>query len=1352
MATSRNQTAGKGEIPMTRKRMTPIALATALAALALLLFASAASADLTFCPPGEGAGQCAVPQHLNILRGLAFDSETGHLYVADNENNRIDVFAEDGSFLFAFGWKVNAASPEEKLQTCTTATGCQKGTPGAGAGQFNNPTSVAVDNDPASSSRHDLYVGEGANLRVQKFEPSGEFIWTVGKGVDKTEGANLCARASGHTCGAGAEGEVEGTFASQPFVAAGPGGALYALDRIHVPGPGEVHQLRLQRFEASGAPIPSQAILFEGQGAAIGLAVDAAGDAWVSGEGGAAGLSKYSPGGALLAGPIDTQIEFRSALTIDPSGDVYAGQSIGTLNVVSAYGPAGNVLRRFAYTTNRDFGQINGLAAHSGPFGDVAISEAAKEAPTRIRYVPLPPPGPIAVAATVEAPPAGIGSTKATVVAEVNPEGKPTEVHFEYLTQEAYAGQGDSFEGPATKSTPTVSLGAEGFSLKLAEATLGCPDPATEASQPGNDCLTPQTEYRYRVVATNADGGGEGTAEGEPFTTAEPLEFGATYASEVSTDVARIQAEVNPHAVHATGYFEYVTDAQFQKSGFADAAKAPDVDHGASPLDFGSGEALVTRGTLLSPLATGTVYHYRLVATDPLIEPIIGEEELLRTFQAPSPGSCAANEASRLGVGGFLPDCRAYEMVSPVDKAGGDIRALNNTLNFPGVLEQSALSGERLAYGSIRAFGDALSAPLNTQYIAQRVADSGWQTHAISPPRGQPVVSTISEFESEFKFFSPDLCQAWLATQAEPPLGPGAVAGYPNLYQRSDRLCGSETYGALAPRTAPHISAGQEFKLELQGVSADGAAAIFASRGKLASGAAEKPIQLYVSAAGAPLRLVCVLPDGTPVSGACNAGSGFFFDDLPVGVNVTGAVSADGSRIFWEQGGEEGKLYLREHATQPQSALDGAGHCTEATKACTVPVSEAAEEEEGTSESFFWGAAQSGARAIFTTGHVPIANPTGEASLYSFESDGGLTHRIATGVYAVMGISEDARRVYFASKRALTGEAPDEANSEGAFSVEGEPNLYLYEAGENGGRTVFIATLSAKDIVQEELSPLTRKPFRHSARISPDGLHAAFTSFGSPTGYDNRDAATGEADREVYLYDAGARKLICASCNPSGARPDGIFDENFYGPSFAAGIPGSETILHAARFLGDDGARLYFESADALLPRDTNGRIDVYQWEQPGTGTCSPGSSSYSAQDQGCVDLISSGQSPVDSRFVEADPSGRNVFFATLSSLLPQDPGLIDIYDARQSGGLPIPQSPPPGCEGEACQPPPPPPDDPTPASSAFQGAGNVHEAPGKCPKGKIRKHGKCVRKKHKARHHKRAHHRRANHNRRATR
>jgi hypothetical protein len=111
------------------------------------------------------------------------------------------------------------------------------------------------------------------------------------------------------------------------------------------------------------------------------------------------------------------------------------------------------------------------------------------------------------------------------------------------------------------------------------------------------------------------------------------------------------------------------------------------------------------------------------------------------------------------------------------------------------------------------------------------------------------------------------------------------------------------------------------------------------------------------------------------------------------------------------------------------------------------------------------------------------------------------------------------------------------------------------------------------------------------------------------------------------------------------------------------------------------------------------------------------------------VELISSGQSPQRSEFIDASADGSSAFFTTQASLVPQDPGLTDIYVARIGGGFPF-FPPPPPCEGEACQPPGPSPNDSPPASATFVGPQNPKGKP-KCPKGKhrVKKNGKtkCV-------------------------
>jgi hypothetical protein len=818
-----------------------------------------------------------------------------------------------------------------------------------------------------------------------------------------------------------------------------------------------------------------------------------------------------------------------------------------------------------------------------------------------------------------------------------------------------------------------------------------------------------------------------------------PPDIVAQYAVWVDTHEAMVRAEIDPRFWEDAAYYvQYGTASCIETGGWEDAC----VDEKPAPpgIPLGAGiveEDVTTAPVFLSGLEANTDYRYRFVAQSGGGGPVYGvggkvgidgADAGFGTTPAPPGGKAdCANQAFRVGPSAALPDCRAYEMVSPVDKNNGDVVTLGRLQapGYPAALEQSAADGEKIAYSSARAFADAIGAPFTSQYIATR-GGAGWSTHGISPlQNSNPInVNTQAKYDLEFKAFTEDLCQAWLVHNNDPLLAAGGVEGYVNLYRRDNCGPAADGYGAMTT-VQPPATGSTKYWTELQGFSADGDHAFFTADDKLTSDAAALPdnqYQLYESTGG-QLRYVCVLPDGTSLGAECTVGTANAAGGDGRENTVAGAVSADGSRVFWSAGQGPAPLLLRENPDQAQSALNGANECTEPAKGCTVLVS--------LSPARFWAATPSGSKAIYTVGNKLFELDADKALAY----EAGASHLLAEGLpgEGVVGTSEDLSRVYFISTNVLTG---GEENSEGDKAAATKPNLYLYDAETES--FTYVTTLSSADVGSQ--SPVSNigspRPVRRAVRVSPDGGQLAFVSTASLTGYDNVDLASGERDAEVFLYEGDDEQLVCVSCNPTGSRPSGR--QIRIGGSFtdfwaAAQIPVWENQLYASRALSDDGARIFFESTDPLLLADTNSAQDVYQWlraddaeecEAAGTGR-------FVASAGGCLSLISTGESPVDSEFADASPDGRDAFIRTASKLVPQDPGQVDMYDARIGGGFPPPPAPTPPCAGEACQGSYPGPPEETPASSSFEGAGSPQaQQPKRCGKGKIRRHGRCVKKK----------------------
>jgi hypothetical protein len=692
---------------------------------------------------------------------------------------------------------------------------------------------------------------------------------------------------------------------------------------------------------------------------------------------------------------------------------------------------------------------------------------------------------------------------------------------------------------------------------------------------------------------------------------------------------------------------------------------------------------------------------------------------MLGPVSGASAAECA-NEAFRTGSSAGLPDCRAYELVSPPDKNGGEV---DGGLHFGELAApaQAAADGEAVTYGSSSSFleSTAESALVTSQYISTRTP-SGWQTKEITPKQQVPSGTVgaglgIPDW-SLFQGFSEDLGSSFLLAFTPQP-DPSAPEGFFNPYLRNDE---SSAYQLLSSATPPvqepfvHVQLwAKGFGAVYAGMSADGQHVIFEANDALTPEAVPGKENLYEWSEGRPLELVSVLPTGEVYAngqGTPLADSGpLRFGMAPViGVNeekdlqenntlpynYSGALSSNGMRAFWT-GGD--RIYMHEIT---------------ASGSRTVEVSASQKGSGGVGSGAYWTANPSGSLVYFTSSEqlTDESTQTTGADLYQYNVETGVLHdltvdRNAGESAAVQGVlgsgeAEGVPYVYFVARGAL-----DQAATAGA------ENLYLWRGG--ASEPVFIARLG--EVLGEE-SDFSTGVMARTSRVSPDGELLAFQSAQPLTGYDNVPAsgacpppqAEGDivADEysngcmEVFEYDARTGRLVCASCDSSGLPPTGesIVPET---PHVFENVYGWESSTVQQRYLLDDG-RLFFDSEDALLPQATDGKQNVYEYEPEGVGQCAAGTG-------GCQYLLSTGTSSRSSAFLDASADGRDVFILTSQQLVRADGDeAIDVYDAREGGGFSEAQPPP--CSGEACRPPvtPAPAIYGAPPSATFLGAGNT--------------------------------------------
>jgi hypothetical protein len=1267
--------------------------------------------------------------------GIAVNQANGHVLVFDEGEAKVDEFEATGPFVSQISHSLASAEPSAVAVDPSEGASAQRVyvTSGSGvgsevfafgplptpthrelptlepkasettAGEFKGVCGTAVD------SQGDLYVASSGTTSISVFVPEGNGFRYVTSIADNHGACNLAVDSKGnlyasHSLSGGLSTNTVVEFpltSAYPFAGATP---IYGAP-VTIDGPGSeppngiavdpandhVFVARDREILEYNSAANGSGLLKSGIGSTLtakeffGLAVyGETGDLYVANNGASGiigngvdiidpatnellvlingnngGISKV-PGGALSGGFV------RAEVAVDQSnGHVYVNNPQSISNDVYEFEASGAYVSRL----NRNVPSLgwpavavdNAGGAHSRT---IFVAGGQNGPPEVNAYSPAeygePP-------TAVTQPVTGADGRNGAVVLDgvVTPSGVPvTSCEFEYVAKSRVEFEGSGFAGASVASCAESEL----------EIGSGFAPVPVHAAVTG---LSGSQRYYYRLVAENQFGPEVGPSRrfGSPEITTEP-------ASEVLYTEAAVNATVDPVGLTTNYHCDY----------------GPTMAYGtATPEETLVGEASAQAHCALVALRQSVTYHFRVVAqnawgsTD-------GEDRTFTTLAEAGKGSCP-NEAFRAGPSSALPNCRAYELVSPNlnSMLPFDLREGEPADPFAGPLVSP--NGENVIY-----YGEGT--PPGSEgngknaYLATRTSTGGWVNTFVGPTGAEsPEVFAGGTTPSHSYAF-------WVALAG---ISGGTLAE--GHYLRSPE--GSFQPIGLGEESAVDLAARGRF------ISEGGGHVIFTSKVPLAAGAPPAGVEaIYDRPGGGTGQLISAPPPGASpaVVQEFDEGSAFFEGS-----------SADGSAVAFVVGTT---LYVHRNG-ETMTVTTG-------TVANTGP-----ETTEG--DLAFAGLSADGSRLFYLklpTSATFTELQRGEVLVYNTNTEA--TETVGSGDESVVvNVSSDGSHVYFASNLVMGGR-----NAEGQEAQAANENLYVWSSDTG---TSFIATVEDTDFEPgggghgearglgywtQGLGPALAVgvgPALDTSRSTADGNALTFESFaeipaiaadGNVVAYPN------EGKREVYLFGSDGR-LRCVSCNYGNPATDGATLQSVAGRGESPLTLAPSNALTVIPNLSAGGSTVFFETTESLVPQDQNGERDVYEWRE------------------GIISLLSTGRSNGPSFLLGASVSGRDVFIVTFQSLVPadNDGGAESIYDVREGGGVPSPSAEEP-CQGDACRAglTMPPPTLAAPGSSLLQGPGN-QPTTRHCPAGKhARRSGgrtRCVpNNKHKSHHkHHKSHH-----------
>jgi hypothetical protein len=703
-----------------------------------------------------------------------------------------------------------------------------------------------------------------------------------------------------------------------------------------------------------------------------------------------------------------------------------------------------------------------------------------------------------------------------------------------------------------------------------------------------------------------------------------------------------------------------------------------------------------------------------------------------------SADSCP-NAAFLTGASASLPDCRAYELVTPPDKEGARVVGASRVpagFLAVGVLgdigNAVAKDGSSVVGASTGAFAgernDELGALASGYYRFQRTAD-GWTTTPLQPDRGTLLGVGTSDFVYEPANEGLAVPRLTLvdenATANEiGPVWEPALGAAPALVDKREL----NNFPFAVAGAAAEARRGVTFTIGRTTDRWKFDHTINWSKGPPFDETSISPPSLYeYTGTGNEKPILVGVKSGvgnTELESECGTtlgSSGIFINGGTEEESEFNAVSQDGKTIYFTAAGaaDGAECPGREPpANEIFARVEG-----EKTVAISDPSSGDCEAcDTGTPrDADFQGASSDGSKVFFTSSQ-PLLGSDESENLYEYDFNarpGQKLARISSGaleanVQGVTRISEDGSHVYFVAQGVITSE-PNRSLAPGQQEAQqGADNLYVYERDARfpEGHVSFVAMLCS-DIARSgnavdsacpsnlaagaELTDQSLWGLGHGlgggggdanrpAQATPDGRFLVFCGYADLTSDDTSSA------RQVFLYDAQNGTLVRVSKGEQGFNNDGNASLGPGSPDNDAGIVQQNYVQAPrggalARTMSDDGSYVFFQSPVGL----TKGALNDVPLGLNVAGKPEYAQNVYEYH-EGHVYLISDGQDVSagpelmsNVYLIGTSESGSDVFFATADALVPQDTdSQVDFYDARIEGGFPPPPSNTP-CQGEGC-------------------------------------------------------------------